>query len=167
MISLGKCKVLRKRATQKSLRWSNQSAIIFSMYGIFRQRKRNICYCWCYVGVSAILKNKDKNDEKVLAYASRALTNVEKRFSQTEKKALAIIWGVEHFHMYLYGHEFTLITNYKPLEVINGKCNSRPSARIERWVLRLQTYSFKVIYKPGKHNPADYLSRHPKRTSLK
>ena len=121
------------------------------------------------VGVSAILSQKTKktNDEKVLAYASRALTDVEKRYSQTEKEALAIIWGVEHFHLYLYGNEFILVTDHKPLEVIYGNRNSKPSARIERWVLRLQPYSFKVVYRPGKHNPADYLSRHPKRTTLK
>ena len=92
---------------------------------------------------------------------------VEKRYSQTEKEALAIIWGVEHFHLYLYGNEFTLVTDHKPLEVIYGSRNSKPSARIERWVLRLQPYSFKVVYKPGSNNPADYLSRHPTRTSLK
>ena len=121
------------------------------------------------VGVSAILsqKTKDKNDEKVVAYASRALTEVEKRYSQTEKEALAIIWGVEHFHLYLYGNEFTLVTDHKPLEVIYGSRKSKPSARIERWVVRLQPYSFKVVYKPGSNNPADYLSRNPTRTSLK
>ena len=121
------------------------------------------------VAVSAILsqKTKDKNDEKVVAYASRALTDVEKRYSQTEKEALAIIWGVEHFHLYLYGNEFTLLTDHKPLEVIYGSRKSKPSARIERWVLRLQPYSFNVVYKPGSDNPADYLSRHPTRTSLK
>ena len=121
------------------------------------------------VGVSAILsqKTKDKNNEKVVAHASRALTEVEKRYSQTEKEALAIIWGVEHFHLYLYGNEFTLVTDHKPLEVIYGSRKSKPSARIERWVLRLQPYSFKVVYKPGSNNPAYYLSRHPTRTSQK
>ena len=121
------------------------------------------------VGVSAILsqKTKDKNDEKVVAYASGALTEVEKRYSQTEKEALATIWGVEHFHLYLYGNEFTLATDHKPLDAIYGSRKSKPSARIERWVLRLQPYSFKVVYKPGNDNPANYLSRHPTRTSLK
>ena len=115
------------------------------------------------VGVSAILsqKSKDKDDEKVVAYASRALTEVEKRYSRTEKEALAIIYGVEHFHLYLNGHEFVLITDHKPLEIIYGSNKSKPSARIERCVLRLQPYSFKVLYKPGVNNPADYLSRHP------
>ena len=53
------------------------------------------------VGVSAILSQKTKrmDDENIVAYASRALTDVEKRYSQTEKEALAIIYGVEHFHL--------------------------------------------------------------------
>ena len=60
-----------------------------------------------------------------------------------------------------------LITDHKPLEIVYGSNKSKPSARIEHWVLRLQPYSFKVLYKPGVNNPADYLSRHPKSHSLK
>ncbi|CAB3992547.1 Retrovirus-related Pol poly from transposon [Paramuricea clavata] len=57
----------------------------------------------CPVSISAILSQKSKglDDEKTVAYASRALTDVERRHSQTEKEALAIIWEVEHFHLYL------------------------------------------------------------------
>lgn len=70
------------------------------------------------VGISAILSQKTKGmeDDKVISYASRALTDVEKRYSQTEKEALAIVWGAEHFHLYLYGKDFTLVTDHKPLE---------------------------------------------------
>ena len=121
------------------------------------------------VGLCAILsqKSKESDDEKVVAYASRALTDVEKRYSRTEKEALAIVWSIEHFHFFLYGQQFTLITDHKPLEVIYGNRHSKLSARIERWVLRLQPYTFKVIYKPGKENPADYLSRHPTTESIR
>ena len=121
------------------------------------------------VGISAILsqKTKGQDDDKVVSYASRALTQVERRYSQTEKEALSIVWGVEHFHLYLYGKEFTLITDHKPLEVIYGNKKAKSSARIERWVLRLQPYSFKVVYRPGATNPANYLSRHPTQTSRK
>ena len=73
--------------------------------------------------------------------------------------------GCRTFHLYLYGTEFTLVTDHKPLKVIYGNKKAKPSARIERWVLRLQPYSFKVVYRPGATNPADYLSRHPIQTS--
>ena len=49
-------------------------------------------------------------------------------------------------------------TDHKPLEYIYNRY-SKPSARIERWVLRLQAYDFKVIYHPGKTNITDSLSR--------
>ena len=117
------------------------------------------------VGVSAILSQKTKdgdiNNPQIIAYASRALTDTEKRYFQTEKEALSIVWAVEHFHLFLFGSEFTLITDHKPLEIIYGQSTAKTSARIERWVLRLQPYAFKIIYKSGASNPADYLSRHP------
>ena len=59
------------------------------------------------------------------------------------------------------------MTDHKPLEVIYGNRNAKTSARIERWVLRLQPYSFKITYKSGANNPADYLLRHPTPTSTK
>ena len=55
--------------------------------------------------------------------------------------------------MYLYGVEFILLTDHKPLDVIYST-NSRNSARIDRWVLRLQPYRFKVQYIPSKQNIA-------------
>ena len=82
-------------------------------------------------------------------------------YSQTEREALAIVWEIEHFHQYVYGSTFTIITDHKPLEVICENPTYKPSARIERWVFRLQPYRFNVQYRNGKHNPADYISRHP------
>ena len=115
------------------------------------------------VGLGVILTQTTpgKDDTKVMAYASRSLTPVESRYSHIEKEALAIIYGIEHFRLYLYGHVFTLITDNKPLELIYKNLQSRPSSRIERWCLRLQEYSFHVKYRPGPKNPSDYLSRHP------
>ncbi|XP_046748852.1 uncharacterized protein K02A2.6-like [Diprion similis] len=110
------------------------------------------------VGLGAVLIQKLKDGPRVIKYASKALTEVEKRYSQTEKEALALVWACEKFHMYLYGKEFELITDHKPLELIFGP-KSKPCARIERWVLRLQCYKYQVRYKPGKSNIADPLSR--------
>lgn len=96
--------------------------------------------------------------QEVLAYASKSLSDTERRYAQIEKEALALVWAVERFHYYLYGRKFELITDHKPLETIFGS-RSKPCARIERWVVRLQAYKGTVIYKPGKSNIADPRSR--------
>ncbi|CAC5394863.1 unnamed protein product [Mytilus coruscus] len=102
---------------------------------------------------------------KIIAYASRSLTDVETRYSQTEKEALAIVWAIEHFHLYSFGQSFTLVSDHQPLETIFNSPKAKTPACIERWRLRLQGYNFKVQYKPGKVNAADYLSRHPTPTT--
>ena len=107
------------------------------------------------VGVAGLLMQ----DGKTVCYASRALSNVEQRYSQTEREALAIVWACEHFDLYVRGTNFKVITDHRPLVTIWDKPS--PPARIARWSLRLQPYSMKVEYRPGKDNPADYLSRHP------
>ena len=114
-------------------------------------------------GLGAILTQTTpgKDDTNVIAYASRSLTDTETRYSQIEREALAIVYAIEHFHLYLYGHEFTLITDNKPLELIYQNPKSRTSARLERWCLRLPDCTFHVKYRPGSTNPSDYLSRHP------
>ena len=110
------------------------------------------------VGLGAILVQEQNDEYRVISYASRSLSQVERRYSQTEREALAIVWGCERFSVYLIGLEFELLTDHKALECIYGK-KSKPCARIERWVLRLQPYTFKVTYIPGSKNVADSLSR--------
>ena len=86
------------------------------------------------VGLSAILSQQEHGSSKsqIIAYASRSLTSTEQRYSQTEKEALAIVWGIEHFHLYVYGAPFVLYTDHKPLELIYANPMSKPPARIER-----------------------------------
>ena len=105
-------------------------------------------------------KTPGQDDRKVVAYASRALSDVEKRYSQTEREALAIVWAIERLHLYLYGGHFTLFTDCKPIQLILHNPKSKPPARIERWNLRIQGYDFDVVHTKGTSNPPDFLSRH-------
>ena len=109
-------------------------------------------------GLGAILTQNGK----VVSYASRALSDVEQRYSQTEREMLAVVWCAEHFHLYLYGESFTICSDHQPLLGII-KSQRPASARIERWRIRLLPYVFELKYRPGKDdkNPADYMSRHP------
>ena len=110
------------------------------------------------VGLGALLIQEDK----IISYASRALSDVETRYSQTEREMLAIVWGAERFHLYVYGAKFSIVTDHKPLIGI-FKGHKLTSTRIDRWKLRLMPYDCKLIYRPGKNenNPADFISRHP------
>ena len=78
---------------------------------------------------------------------------------------MAVVWACEHLNAYLYGSpEFTVITDHKPLEKIWTK--PKPTLWIERWGLRLQPYKFKIKYRSGEENTADYLSRHPREDNV-
>lgn len=113
------------------------------------------------VALGAVLiqfEGSTDDDPRPIAYASKSLTITEKRYCQTEKEALALVWAVERFSVYLLGRKFELETDHKPLEAI-FKPTSRPCARIERWVLRLQSFSFIVKYRKGTSNVADPISR--------
>ena len=115
------------------------------------------------VGVGAILAQTDLDgsNRHIIAYASRSLSETEQKYSQTEREAFAVVWGCEYFHLYIYGKPVTVNTDHKPLAAIYGNPQSKQSARLERWALRLQPYQITVVYKKGENNPADYISRHP------
>ncbi|XP_055910452.1 uncharacterized protein K02A2.6-like [Eupeodes corollae] len=110
------------------------------------------------VGLGAVLVQIKEKGPRIIAFGNKTLSDCERRYCQTEKEALALVWACEHFDMFLYGKDFVLITDHKPLETIFGP-KTKSCARIERWVLRLQSYRYKVKYSPDKDNVAGPLSR--------
>ena len=108
-------------------------------------------------GLKACLIQKGK----VICYVSRALTKTEQNYQNLEREALGTIWGMEKFHYFLYGKEFTLETDQKPLASIYKKNMVDISPRVQRLIVRSFSYlPFKVVYKKGKEIPvADALSQ--------
>ena len=111
-------------------------------------------------GLGYTLSQKIEGKEHVVLYGSRQFTDTEKKYSTTEKEALAIVVAVKKCHPYLFGQKFTIVTDHQPLKwLINAK---EPTGRLARWAMTLSTYDFSIIYRPGsKNGVADALSRIP------
>ena len=99
-------------------------------------------------------------DNKPIYFTSRNLTLAKKNYQNLERECMAVIWGMEKFHFYLYGKEFLLQTDQKPLTSIFKKHLVDVSPRVRRIAMRSWPYTFKTEWIPGKDNAiADRLSR--------
>ncbi|XP_059059126.1 uncharacterized protein K02A2.6-like [Achroia grisella] len=116
-------------------------------------------------GIGAVLFHKMNNIMRPVAFASRTLSETERRYSTIDKEALGIVYSVTKFHQYLYGRKFTLLTDHKPLERIFSQERETPkvaSNRLLRWAMILNSYEYTINYHTAKENtPADALSRLP------
>nr|XP_022307941.1 uncharacterized protein LOC111113940 [Crassostrea virginica] len=109
-------------------------------------------------GLGAVLMQMEQGQILPIAYASRKLKECECKYATVEKECLAIVWAIQKFQQYLYGHEFILETDHSPLVYLNKSKVTNP--RLMRWALSLQPYRFRIIAIKGKDNVgADYLSR--------
>ena len=113
------------------------------------------------VGLGAVLEQKQLDGSyKPVWFASRCLSPTERRYSQFEKEALGVMWGVEHFRLYLLGTQFEIRTDNKPLVSAYGPTGN-PPARVMRFALSLQPYNYTIKHISGTSNIADFLSHAP------
>jgi len=113
----------------------------------------------CASGIGAMLLQKQPHGLwAVVAYYSQSTNQAEARYHSFELEMLAIVRATERFHSYLYGLNFTVVTDCNALVYAVNKANLNP--RIARWTLALQNYRFKLIHRPcAKMKHVDALSR--------
>ena len=68
----------------------------------------------------------EDGSERPIAYASRSLAPAEKQYSQLEKEALAIVFGINKFHQFLYGRKFVILSDHKPLQGLFNETKGIP-----------------------------------------
>ena len=117
-------------------------------------------------GIGVVLSQRTQQEERPVAFYSRSLNPTERRYSQTDREALSVIYGVKKkINHYLAGREFVIRSDYKPLLGLLGERKPIPvmaSPRMVRWALMLSGYSYRLEYMPAsKQTHCDGLSRLP------
>ena len=115
-------------------------------------------------GLGAVLMQKQPSGEmRPVAYASRSMTETERRYVQIDKEALAITWALEHWAEFLIRMKFNVETDHKPLiPLLSTKLIDELPVRIQRFRMRLMRFDFAIAHFPGKlMYTADSLSRSP------
>ncbi|KAJ8884730.1 hypothetical protein PR048_010926 [Dryococelus australis] len=95
-------------------------------------------------GIGVVLSHRVNGKEKPVAFTSSTLSKAE--------KALTTIFAVKHFHIYLYGQKFTLLTDHQPLRRLLGYDQGIPTlanSRLQHWAVVLLAYNYIIEYRKG------------------
>lgn len=113
--------------------------------------------------LGAVLVQMNSDGEcRVISFASKALSPTERRYAQTQREALAIVWAIEHFYYYLMGRHFVVRTDAQGISFILNRekeTSRRIMSRADGWALRLTAFDFSVEFIKGSFNIADPSSR--------
>lgn len=115
------------------------------------------------VGAGAVLLQADEGGiNRTISYFSRKCNVYQINYSTIEKEALALIWALQHFEVYLFVGTMPIVvyTDHNPLTFLLSLQN--PNQRLIRWSLFLQPYALEIHHMKGRDNViADALSSAP------
>ena len=97
-------------------------------------------------------------DNRVIAYASRALRPHEQNYPTHDLELAAVVHALKMWRHYLMGTHCNIFTDHKSLKYIFTQADL--NMRQRRWLELIKDYDLEVHYHPGKANVvADALSR--------
>jgi RNase H-like domain found in reverse transcriptase len=108
----------------------------------------------------SLCHTQPNNEQRVVQYASRTLTAVKQRYSNTKRELIGIVWAVtKKFKFYTEYRKLTVFTDHKAL--IGRTKLSEQSKRIVRLWLKLSEFDMTVRHLAGvEMAAADALSRY-------
>ncbi len=126
-------------------------------------RPFSLCVDASNVGAGAVLLQADEAGiHRPVSYFSKKFSSYQLNYSVIEKEALALIWALQNFEVYVGSVSDPLVvyTDHNPLIYLHSlRC---PNQRLTRWCLFLQSYALDIRHIKGTDNVvADALSRVP------
>jgi hypothetical protein len=110
--------------------------------------------------IGAVLSQVQNGQEKVIAYASRRLSQSERNYCITRRELLAVVNFIKYFRHYILGRPFTVRTDHAALRWL--KRVPEPIGQQARWLELLEEYDFEIVHRSGsRHGNADAMSRRP------
>lgn len=112
-------------------------------------------------GMAAVLyQEPQKGQRRIISFASAKFKPSERKWHVNEQECLALVWAIQHYRAYLEDRPFLVRTDSTCLTWLQKFKDSR--AKLTRWALLLQEFSFTLQHIKGKENQLpDLLSRLP------
>ena len=114
--------------------------------------------------LGATLWQKEGEVFRLVAFASRFLTDCERKYAIHELELLGDLWGLKDFRYYVFGKRVKLLTYHQALQPLlkRNRAHKQYSAKLTRWLDRVSHFDVNVQYTAGKNCPLmDHLSSHP------
>ena len=113
----------------------------------------------CNTGLVATLLQKEGEIFRPIAFASRFLTDCERKYANNELELLGALWGLEYFRYYVYGKKVILLTDHQALQPLlkRNRAHKQYSARLTRWLDRLSNFDVNVQNTAGEKHSANGL----------